>query len=114
MTKASDHSANLSKAREMLLVERRQLAAELTKSYQRGDGEKRERFTVVQSMIEGIDLCAGRSSDCERRGPGADRNALRHWKAKSNTRAINPAAPAASRLGCREIGKKGLRAKFWF
>jgi hypothetical protein len=40
MTKESDHSANLSKAREMLLVERRQLAAELTKSYKKGDGEK--------------------------------------------------------------------------
>jgi hypothetical protein len=58
MTKESDHSANLSKAREMLLVERRQLAAELTKAYQRGDGEKRERFTVVQSMIEAIDRAA--------------------------------------------------------
>ena len=58
MTKESDHSANLSKAREMLLVERRQLAAELTKSYQRGDGEKRERFMVVQSMIEAIDRAA--------------------------------------------------------
>ena len=58
MTKESEHSANLSKAREMLLVERRQLAAELTKSYQRGDGEKRERFMVVQSMIEAIDRAA--------------------------------------------------------
>src|SRR6516162_5265013 len=58
MPKESDHSANLSKAREMLLVERRQLAAELTKSYQRGDGEKRERFMVVQSMIEAIDRAA--------------------------------------------------------
>ena len=58
MTKESDHSANLSKAREMLLVERRPLAAELTKSYQRGDGEKRERFMVVQSMIEAIDRAA--------------------------------------------------------
>jgi hypothetical protein len=58
MTKESDHSANLSKAREMLLVERRQLVAELTKSYQRGDGEKRERFTVVQSIIEAIDRAA--------------------------------------------------------
>src|SRR5262249_14606227 len=55
MTKESDHSANLSKAREMLLVERRQLAAELTKSYQRGDGEKRERFMVVQPMMEGFE-----------------------------------------------------------
>ena len=58
MTKESEHSANLSKAREMLLVERRRLAAELTKSYQRGDGEKRERFMVVQSMIEAIDRAA--------------------------------------------------------
>jgi hypothetical protein len=58
MTKENDHSANLRKAREMLLVERRQLAAELTRSYQRGDGEKRERFTIVQSMIESIDRAA--------------------------------------------------------
>ena len=42
----------------MLLAERRQLAAELTKSYQGGDGEKRERFTVIQSMIEAIDRAA--------------------------------------------------------
>jgi hypothetical protein len=58
MTKGNEHTANLSKAREMLLAERRQLAAELTKSYQRGDGEKRERFTVIQSMIEAIDRAA--------------------------------------------------------
>jgi hypothetical protein len=58
MTKENEHTANLSKAREMFLAERRQLAAELTKSYQRGDGEKRERFMVVQSMIEAIDRAA--------------------------------------------------------
>ena len=55
VTKEIDHSADLGKAREKLLVERRELAAELTKPYQRGDGEKRERFIVVQSMIEAID-----------------------------------------------------------
>jgi hypothetical protein len=58
MTKANEHTANLSKAREMFLAERRQLAAELTKPYQRGDGEKRERFAVIQSMIEAIDRAA--------------------------------------------------------
>ena len=58
MTKENDHSVNLRKAREMHLVECRQLAAELTRSYQRGDGEKRERFTIVQSMIEAIDRAA--------------------------------------------------------
>ena len=58
MTKGNEHTANLSKAREMLLAERRQLAAELTKPNQRGDGEKRERFKVIQSMIEAIDRAA--------------------------------------------------------
>ena len=58
MTKGNEHTANLSKVREMLLAERRQLAAELTKPYQRGDGEKRERFKVIQSMIEAIDRAA--------------------------------------------------------
>ena len=107
MTKESDHSANLSKAREMLLVERRQLAAELTKSYQRGDGEKRERFMVVQSMIEAIDRAA---LDEARIARGEDPvPTVTHYvtgKPKSNTRAINPAAPAASRLGCCDIAKK--------
>jgi len=55
MTNEIDHSANLRKAREMLLAERGQLAADLTKPYQRGDGEKRERFMVAQSTIEAID-----------------------------------------------------------
>ena len=55
MTKEVDHSADLGKAREKLLAERRELAADLTKPYQRGDGEKRERFMVLQSMIEAID-----------------------------------------------------------
>jgi hypothetical protein len=57
MTKGNEHTANLSKAREMLLAERRQLAAELTKPYQRGDGE-RTLFMVIQSMIEAIDRAA--------------------------------------------------------
>jgi hypothetical protein len=55
MAKEIDHSADLGKAREKLLAERRELAADLTKPYQRGDGEKRERFMVLQSMIEAID-----------------------------------------------------------
>jgi hypothetical protein len=55
VTKTIDHSADLGKAREKLLSERRELAADLAKPYQRGDGEKRERFMVVQSMIEAID-----------------------------------------------------------
>jgi CRISPR/Cas system CMR subunit Cmr4 (Cas7 group RAMP superfamily) len=50
--------SNVGATREMLLAERRQLAAELTKSYQRGDGEKRERFTGIQSMIEASDRAA--------------------------------------------------------
>jgi hypothetical protein len=58
VTKEIDHSADLGKAREKLLAERRELAADLTKPYQRGDGEKRERFTVIQSMIEAIDRAA--------------------------------------------------------
>jgi hypothetical protein len=55
VTKEIDHCADLSKARKTLLAERRELAADLTKPYQRGDGEKRERFMVIQSMIEAID-----------------------------------------------------------
>lgn len=55
VTKEIDHSADLGRAREKLLAERRELAADLTKPYQRGDSEKRERFMVVQSMIEAID-----------------------------------------------------------
>jgi hypothetical protein len=37
------------------LAERRELVADLTQPYQRGDGEKRERFMVIQSLIEAID-----------------------------------------------------------
>ena len=55
MKKEIDRSADLGKAREKLLVERQELAADLTKPYQRGDSVKRERFMVVHSMIEAID-----------------------------------------------------------
>ena len=55
VTKEIDHSSDLGKAREKLLAERRELAADLTKPYQRGDSEKRERFMVVQSVIEAVD-----------------------------------------------------------
>jgi hypothetical protein len=55
VTKEVDHSTDLSRARQKLLAEHRELAADLTKPYQRGDSEKRERFMVIQSMIEAID-----------------------------------------------------------
>jgi len=55
MAKEIDHSADLGRARKTLLAERRELVADLTQPYQRGDGEKRERFMVIQYMIEAID-----------------------------------------------------------
>jgi hypothetical protein len=56
MTKDSEETTNLQNARNGLLQERRQLANELTKPYQRGATESlRERFIVVQSTIEAID-----------------------------------------------------------
>jgi hypothetical protein len=65
MTKDSEETTNLRNARNGLLQERRQLANELTKPYQRGATESlRERFMVVQSTIEAID----RAIDDERTG----------------------------------------------
>jgi hypothetical protein len=59
MTKDSEETTNLRNARNGLLQERRQLANELTKPYQRGATESlRERFIVVQSTIEAIDRAA--------------------------------------------------------
>ena len=55
MTKESDHTANLRKARERLVEDRRQLAADLAKPFQRGDDKKRELFTAIQSAIDAID-----------------------------------------------------------
>jgi hypothetical protein len=55
MTKESDHTANLRKARERFVEERRELAADLAKPFQRGDEKKRELFTAIQSAIDAID-----------------------------------------------------------
>src|SRR5262249_3584427 len=114
MTKESDHSANLSKAREMLLVERRQLAAELTKSYQRGDGEKRERFMVVQSMIEAIDRAAldeARIARGEDPLPAATHYATENPNQIQGKKTLPPRRFPPRVLRHR---KKGLGAKLWF
>ena len=114
MTKESEHSANLSKAREMLLVERRQLAAELTKSYQRGDGEKRERFMVVQSMIEAIDRAA---LDEARIARGEDPvPTVTHYVTEKPSQIPGHKSCRPRRFPPRVLRhrKKGLGAKLWF
>jgi hypothetical protein len=55
MAKESDHTANLRKARERFVEDRRELAADLAKPFQRGDEKKRELFTAIQSAIDAID-----------------------------------------------------------
>jgi hypothetical protein len=55
MTQENNHTANLRKARERLLEDRRQLAADLAKPFKRGDERKRELFTAIQSTIDAID-----------------------------------------------------------
>ncbi len=64
MTNGSDHTANLRKARERLVEDRRQLAADLAKPFKRGDERKRELFTAIQSAIDAID----RAIEDERKG----------------------------------------------
>ena len=64
MTNESDHTANLRKARERLVEDRRQLAADLAKPFKRGDERKRELFTAIQSAIDAID----RAIEDERKG----------------------------------------------
>ena len=47
--------ANLQKARDRLVEDRQQLAADLAKSFKRGDEEKQALFTATQAAIEAID-----------------------------------------------------------
>jgi hypothetical protein len=54
-TKENEHTANLRKARERLVEDRRQIAADLAKPFKRGDEQKRELFTGIQSAIDAID-----------------------------------------------------------
>ena len=54
-TKENEHMANLRKARERLVEDRRQIAADLAKPFKRGDEQKRELFTGIQSTIDAID-----------------------------------------------------------
>ena len=54
-TKENEHTANLQKARERLVEDRRQIAADLAKPFKRGDEQKRELFTGIQSAIDAID-----------------------------------------------------------
>jgi hypothetical protein len=55
LTQENQRVANLEKARERLVEDRRQLAADLAKSFKRGDEEKRALFTATQAAIEAID-----------------------------------------------------------
>jgi hypothetical protein len=55
LTKENEHTANLRKARERLVEDRRQLAADLAKPFKRDDERKREIFTAIQSTIDAID-----------------------------------------------------------
>jgi hypothetical protein len=56
MTKQIDHTANLHRARERFVEDRRQLAADLAKPFKKGDEKKkRELFTAIQFTIDAID-----------------------------------------------------------
>ena len=52
-TKENEHTANLRKARERLVEDRRQIAADLAKPFKRGDEQKRELFAGIQSARSG-------------------------------------------------------------
>ena len=57
MDTKNEHVKNLSAARERLIAERRALAGELAKPYERiKTSECKEKFIAVQKMIEAIDL----------------------------------------------------------
>jgi hypothetical protein len=57
MDTKNEHVKNLSAARERLIIERRALASELAKPYERVlTSECREKFIAVQKTIEAIDL----------------------------------------------------------
>ena len=57
MDKESEHIKTLSAARERLIAERRALADQLAKPYERvKTSECREKFIAVQKTIEAIDL----------------------------------------------------------
>jgi hypothetical protein len=55
MTKQIDRTANLHRARERFVDDRRQLAADLAKHFKKGDEKKRELFAAIQFTIDAID-----------------------------------------------------------
>ena len=55
MTEQIDRTANLHRARERFVEDRRQLAADLAKPFKRGDEKKRELFTAIQFAIDATD-----------------------------------------------------------
>ena len=55
MTEQIDRTANLYRARQRFVEDRRQLAADLAKPFKKGDEKKRELFTAIQFTIDAID-----------------------------------------------------------
>src|SRR5256886_17449533 len=64
---ATDYGANLERAREQLMAQRRSLAEALAGGYQRGEtGRQMERFLSIQRTLADIEEA---STDERRRGP---------------------------------------------